>query len=58
MSLNQMQDRRRRKRKPTSNGRFNSSQLAYELGLVRMALQVEREFLSEHNRKNMDKREK
>jgi hypothetical protein len=58
MNTNQIQERRRRKRKPTSNGRFASSPLAYELGLVRMALQVEREFLIEQNRKNIEKREK
>lgn len=58
MNQNQIQERRRRKRKPTSNGRFSGSPLAYELGLVRMALQVEREFLIEQNRKNIEKREK
>jgi hypothetical protein len=37
--------RRKRKRKPTSSGRFVGSTVAYEIGLVRMAIDVQREFI-------------
>jgi len=38
--------RRKRKRKPTSSGRFLGSAVAYEIGLVRMAIDVQREFIN------------
>lgn len=46
--MSQVNIRRKRKRKPTSEGRFINSSVAYELGLVRLALEAEREFLKEH----------
>lgn len=49
-------ERRKRKRKPTSNGRFIGSQLAYELGLVRIAIQVEREFKAQNSRQDFEKK--
>ena len=38
--------RRKRKRKPTSSGRFIGSPVAYEIGLVRMAIEVQRDFIA------------
>jgi hypothetical protein len=49
-------ERRKRKRKPTSNGRFIGSSIAYELGLVKMAIEAEKEFRSEYARKELEKR--
>lgn len=37
-------NRRKRRRKPTLTPRFGSSSLALEIGLVRMALEAQREF--------------
>ena len=47
--MNQTTTRRKRKRKATSEGRFLNSTVAYELGLVRLALEAEREFVREQN---------
>lgn len=52
----QTSERRKRKRKPTSNGRFLGSQVAYELGLVKLAIETEKEFKSEHARKELEKK--
>ncbi len=41
MQLNNM--RRKRKRKPTLTPRFGGSSIALEIGLLRMALEVQRE---------------
>jgi hypothetical protein len=49
-------ERRKRKRKPTLNGRFLGSSIAYELGLVKMAIEVEKEFKSENARKELEKK--
>ncbi len=45
--MNQTSTRRKRKRKATSEGRFLNSTIAYELGLVKLALEAEREFIRE-----------
>ena len=45
--MNQTSTRRKRKRKATSEGRFLNSTVAYELGLVRIAIEAEREFIRE-----------
>ena len=52
----QNNERRKRKRKPTSNGRFLNSSLTYELGLVRLAIEAEKEFKSEFSRKESDQK--
>ncbi len=44
--------RRKRKRKPTSGGRFQGSNVAYEMGLVRMAIEVQKEFIANEVRSN------
>ncbi len=36
--------RRKRKRKPTLNGRFINSSMAYELSLVKLAIEAQSEF--------------
>ena len=47
-----LETRRKRKRKPTSGGRFQGSLVAYEMGLVRMAIEVQKEFISTELRNN------
>ena len=37
-------NRRRRRRKPTLTPRFGQSSLALEIGLIRMALEAQREY--------------
>lgn len=41
-----LDSRRKRKRKPTLGGRFQGSQVAYEMGLVRLAIEVQKEFIA------------
>jgi hypothetical protein len=53
--MNQNIIRRKRKRKATSEGRFLNSTVAYELGLVRLALEAEREFIREQNQEKNSK---
>ena len=48
-------NRRKRRRKPTLTPRFGSSSLVLEIGLVRMALEAQREFeKQEYQRRNRD----
>ena len=42
---------RKRRRKPTMTPRFGSSSIALEIGLLRMTLDVMREFDKEENKK-------
>ena len=47
--------RRRRRRRPTVTPRFGPSSVALELGLLRLALEAEKEFEREE-RRNREKR--
>lgn len=41
--MNQQNNRRKRRRKPTLSGRFGSSTLALEIGLIRMTMDMQKE---------------
>lgn len=40
------ESRRKRRRKPTLGGRFQGSLVAYEMGLVRLAIEAQKEFIA------------
>lgn len=48
------ESRRKRKRKPTLGGRFQGSLVAYEMGLVRLAIEAQKEFEIAHKRESKE----